>query len=353
MALPPCGLWDTFLAYACFLIVSSIGYGPPLFTLFLGFYFGLKVMFAFMIGTVIYSYLESKFHPLGVTGRRWQSFIDLVAMLWRRYEKVKEINVVKLGSYPTNRKYMFCCHPHGMIFLGPTHVFAFNLKKYFPGIRCRMMMSSTVFLTPWMRHFCIWVGGIPSTKEAGVQAIKEGCSIALVPGGLAELMYSDSRPRTLELSLLKKANVSGTEEGDEKSIEKLSHGPVKCVVLYLKARKGFIKMALESGMDLVPVFTFGELQNFNQVQYTLGWRVKLSRLLRFPFVFFYGQKFLSIPFNEPMTVTIGKPIKVEQNKNPNVDAIESLHKEYCLQLMNLFEENKNRNGYNDTRLILI
>jgi hypothetical protein len=50
--------------------------------------------------------------------------------LWAHYEKIKEINVVKLGSYPPNRKYMFCCHPHGMIFLGPSTVFAFNMKKY-------------------------------------------------------------------------------------------------------------------------------------------------------------------------------------------------------------------------------
>lgn len=63
----------------------------------------------------------------------------------------------------------------------------------------------------------------------------------------------------------------------------------KTVVLYMQRRKGFIKLALELGLDLVPVFTFGELENYHQVRWGLTWRMKLSRMLKLPLVFIYGK----------------------------------------------------------------
>lgn len=408
-------LRDTAAAYIGFMVVSSVGYLPLVFLAFLTIYFGLLYTAAFCVAMIVYSYLETTYHPLGVTGRRWDSFIDLIAKVWEPFVQMKKMNVVKLGEYPATGKYMFCCHPHGMIFLGAASVFAFNMKKYFPGIQRSLMMHSTIFITPLVRHFCIWLGAIPATKDSALKATKAGNSLALIPGGIAEVIYADSRIK--QSSLLANGTLSGStdnednedsaasaketstnldkenstenatvedkekpatvaDKGDsvienstfeEKSVidkkksttaemEKKSgvmdKEKSRSVVLYLNKRKGFVKLAMELGMDLVPVFTFGEIENFHQLQWGLETRIKMSRKFRIPFVFFYG-KYGPIPFDEPLTVLVGTPIKVVQKEHPTEKDVEILHGKYCAQLVSMFEENKEKYGYSDTKLILM
>ncbi len=61
-------------------------------------------------------------------------------------------------------------------------------------------------------------------------ALNEGKSVILVPGGMKEMQYS----------------VSTKDE----------------IVIY-KSHKGFVKMAITHGIDLVPMFSFGETKVFS------------------------------------------------------------------------------------------
>ena len=205
-------------------------------------------------------------------------------------------------------------------------------------------MSSSSFIAPIFRQFCIWIGGIPVTKgtlllhyillplisphflsplhliictEAARSATSHGHSLSLVPGGIAEMILADPRylrrgagtgvwgddgdwinynfrPRLLEKAELETAIFSGetqsnTVSGASETKEMMNSRPRKTVVLYLQKRKGFIKLALELGLDLVPVFTFGELENYHQVRWGLSWRMKMSRMLKLPLIFVYGK----------------------------------------------------------------
>ncbi len=60
-------------------------------------------------------------------------------------------------------------------------------------------------------------------------ALKSGKSLGINPGGIAEMYYGYPQPGWLE-----------NEEG-----------------ILLSKRKGFIRLALKYGVDLVPVFVFG------------------------------------------------------------------------------------------------
>lgn len=344
-----------------FTVVVSFVFIPVCFTAFLFVYYGILQGIAFIIAVCAYNHMESKYHPLGETKRRWQSFINFIAVLWEPFARMKQVKVVKLAAdslYSPNRQYMFCFHPHGILFLGPSTVI-FNMDKYFPGIKCSQLMSSSSFIAPIFRQFCIWIGGIPVTKEAARQSVGHGNSLSLVPGGLAEMILADPRPRLLEKVELEKAIICGEsgiisgEASESKRKELLNNArPRKTVVLYMQKRKGFIKLALELGLDLVPVFTFGELENYHQVRWGLSWRMKLSRMLKLPIIFVYG-KFGLVPFSDPMAVVFGTPIHLEKDKEPSEATVDFYHSKYLEALGNIFEENKAKHGHADTRLIFM
>jgi 2-acylglycerol O-acyltransferase 2 len=352
-------LWMNFIGNISSIVVISFVFIPCAFTSFMFLYYGILHGIAFVMVVCAYNHLESKYHPLGETGRRWEAFIRLIGYLWEPFARMKPVTVVKLAAdsfYSPHRKYMFCFHPHGILFLGPATV-VFNIEKYLPGLKVNHLMSTSCFIAPMFRQFCIWIGGIPVTKEAAREAASKGNSLSLVPGGLAEMLLADPRPRLLDkvelekaISFETKANTVG-EPGETKK-ELSNSRPRKTVALYLQNRKGFVRLAVELGLDLVPVFTFGELENYHQMRLGLRWRMKVSRMIKIPLIFLYG-KFGLIPFSEPMAVVFGKPIRTEQDTNPSAAVIDFYHRKYLEALGAIFEENKAKYGHADTRLIFM
>lgn len=344
-----------------FIVVVSFLFIPVCFTSFLFVYFGFVHGVLFVAAVCLYNYTESKYHPLGETRRKWDAFTNIIGQLWEPFARMKEVNIVKLGkesSYSPHRKYMFGFHPHGILFLGPSTI-VFNMERYFPGIKCHHLMSSSSFIAPIFRQFCMWIGGIPVTKEAAREATRAGSSLSLVPGGLAEMLLADPRPRKLEEAELKHAIICGetplklsASASDDTQREVDNSRERKTVVLYMQRRKGFIKLAIQLGLDLVPVFTFGELENYHQVRWALPLRMKLSRMLKLPLTCVYG-KFGLVPFSEPMTVLVGEPIRMEQDEDPSDAVIEFYHKKYLSRLSSMFEENKVKYGHADSRLIFM
>jgi len=356
-------LWTSLVGDLSFIVVVSFLFIPVCFTSFLFVYFGFVHGLLFVAAVCLYNYLESKYHPRGETKRKWDTFTNLIGQLWEPFARMKEVNIVKLGKescYSPNRKYMFGFHPHGILFLGPSTI-VFNMERYFPGVQCHHLMSSSSFIAPIFRQFCMWIGGIPVTKEAAREATMQGSSLSLVPGGLAEMLLSDPRPRKLEEAELKHAIICGETPLKLSSSSSFASTPRpevdnsrprKTVALYMQRRKGFIKLAIQLGLDLVPVFTFGELENYHQMRWALQLRMKLSRMLKLPLTFVYG-KFGLVPFSEPMTVLVGEPIRMEQDEDPSEAVIDFYHRKYLARLCSMFEDNKAKYGHADSRLIFM
>lgn len=120
--------------------------------------------------------------------------------------------------------------------------------------------------------------------------------------------------------------------------------------LVLKERKGFIKIALKTGASLVPAFSFGEVDLFDQVPNPPG-----SKLRRCQEAFkkitgvapivvngrgLFQYSFGFIPKRRPLTTVIGAPIKVEKREKPTAREIDQLHARFCEELNELFETHK-------------
>lgn len=112
-------------------------------------------------------------------------------------------------------------------------------------------------------------------------------------------------------------------------------------------RKGFVRLAIETGAALVPVFFFNEVETFNQWHDSLPESV-MKWLQRFEKRYFnlnlpgvYGKGFLWLmPHRPGLTTVVGSPIEVVMNPSPTPAEVDELHQKYYKALEDLFEEHK-------------
>jgi len=111
------------------------------------------------------------------------------------------------------------------------------------------------------------------------------------------------------------------------------------VRMYIKHRKGFIKMALRYGYSIVPSLVLGENQIFYTLDYFKKFRLFLNKI-KLPGVVYWSKYwFLPDPDHEVYTV-VGKPIKLPELKKPTHEEIEQWHQHYIKEMVALYERHK-------------
>jgi 2-acylglycerol O-acyltransferase 1 len=109
----------------------------------------------------------------------------------------------------------------------------------------------------------------------------------------------------------------------------------------VKIRKGFIRLAVETGADIVPVIGFGENDIFEQPVHTgtLGQRIWKS-LCQFPPEANEHRKRFSIgmPFRKALHVVVGSPITVQQQDSADEDYVDKLQGAYIEQLEQIWSD---------------
>ncbi|KAG7102345.1 Diacylglycerol O-acyltransferase 2A like protein [Verticillium longisporum] len=124
--------------------------------------------------------------------------------------------------------------------------------------------------------------------------------------------------------------------------------------LIIKGRKGFIKMALRTGADLVPVLAFGENDLYDQLSprtHPMVHRIQMFLLNVFKFTLpaLHGRGILNydvgvMPYRRPLNIVVGKPIRVAAAMTPQPDQadIDRLHALYVAELQKLWETYKDQ-----------
>jgi 1-acyl-sn-glycerol-3-phosphate acyltransferase len=121
--------------------------------------------------------------------------------------------------------------------------------------------------------------------------------------------------------------------------------------LVLKRRKGFIKLAIRTGADLVPVLAFGENDLYEQVHSDSHpiihkFQMLVKRTLGFTIPLFHARGVFNydvglMPYRRPLNILVGRPIQVVQQQDRNKiddDYINNLHAKYVTELETLWEE---------------
>ncbi|KAK6108844.1 Diacylglycerol acyltransferase family protein [Brugia pahangi] len=222
------------------------------------------------------------------------------------------------------KNYLIGSHPHGIISMNTYANFVTNgtgLFEKLPGMTVRVCTLVSQFWIPLRREWAMLHGLIDCSKESLHYVLNSSINniVVLIVGGAEEAL--DAHPGSHMLTLSK--------------------------------RKGFIKIAIETGAQLVPMYSFGENELFEQVNNPEGsslrcFQSKLKKIMKCSLPIYHGcglfSNFGPLPYNKPIDTVIGTPIPVIKKKNPTEEEIDRLHEHYINALTTLFETYKTQFG---------
>ena len=245
--------------------------------------------------------------------------------LWKSIASYFPVKLHREGEeFDKAQKYIFCYHPHGVISFGAFLSFATNALDFpalFPGINLRLLTLAFNFKLPFTRELLLSLGicSVSKTSIVNHLATGPGAAVCIVTGGAAESLQA--KPGTYQLTL--------------------------------KHRKGFAKVALQTGACLVPVFGFGENDVFDiskASSFVESVQKTIKRYLSFTVPLFHGTGITGLlPYQEPIFVVVGEPIKPRAPRDPkNItqEEIDDLHAAYMRALIDLYNRWKRSVSFN-------
>ncbi|KAJ9216326.1 hypothetical protein DTO166G4_1914 [Paecilomyces variotii] len=257
--------------------------------------------------------------------------------LWRRSENVRRSRILRaFASYfpcklrrttllSPRRKYIFAYHPHGIICHGAFAAFAteaLGFSKLFPGITNALLTLDTNFKVPFYREYILstGLGGVARSScrrllsSGGHDGNGAGRAITIAVGGARESLVA--KPGTMRI--------------------------------IIRGRKGFVKLAVEQGADLVPVLGFGENDLYDQVEADHYPSIKrlqsiLKQSLGWTLPIFYGRSILGggrgfLPYQKPVNVVVGEPVNVVRQEEPDPEYVDHVHQAYMDELRRLWDK---------------
>lgn len=106
--------------------------------------------------------------------------------------------------------------------------------------------------------------------------------------------------------------------------------------LYLSKRKGFIKLALREGVEVVPVYFFGNTSALSILKAPpLAY---LSRKLQVSVTLIWGRFGLPIPRDDKIMCVVGRPLGIPHIENPTDTDVNKWHSKYCCEVQRLFDK---------------
>ncbi|CAH0491027.1 unnamed protein product [Peronospora farinosa] len=216
------------------------------------------------------------------------------------------------------KQHIFCSHPHGLLSVHHGLLVSGQTSPPFyetvPHSSRRHLAASVCFRLPVFREYLLWSGCVDARRSVAEKMLRNGKSLVILVGGIAEQMLS--------------------QRGDH--------------TIYVKKRKGHIRLALKYGVPIVPGYAFGETDLFTHSRVLLSLRQMIAKKLSvaLPLGFGYSKLFFWLP-HKGVTVNqvYAKPIPVEKKVDPSAEEVEKLHDQYERELVRLFDKYKKKYGY--------
>uniref|UniRef100_A0A8C0FIG1 Acyltransferase n=1 Tax=Bubo bubo TaxID=30461 RepID=A0A8C0FIG1_BUBBB len=241
--------------------------------------------------------------------------------IWRYFRDYFPIRLVKTHNLLTTRNYIFGYHPHGIMGLGAFCNFsteATGVGQKFPGIRPYLATLAGNFRMPILRDY-------------------------LMSGGKCK-----AHRVKFALANVQPARVQGSE--------------CDAVVLTAEQGCGVLTSCHLSSADLVPVYSFGENEVYEQVIFEEGswgrWvQKKFQKHIGFAPCIFHGRGLFSsnswglLPYSKPITTVVGEPITIPKIDNPSQREVDFYHSIYVDSLIKLFDKYKSKFGLPETEVL--
>lgn len=211
--------------------------------------------------------------------------------------------------------------PHDVL---PISIFSFNdALNSLPGHHTVGCVTSACFSVPIMKHMYTWFDVVAVEKQNIITALRNGISPILIPGGVQEVSY-------------------------------LTNTDNECV-LFLKSRLGFIKIAMQQGVPIIPVFSFGLRGTYSFWLPSGDWALKVGRTLGFLPMVILG--LWGVPFGPAKPCdyvnVVGMPIEVVKTDDPNEEQLKETQEKFFEALRRLFEHHKEEYGMGAVTLRIV
>ncbi|XP_008796323.4 diacylglycerol O-acyltransferase 2D-like [Phoenix dactylifera] len=176
-----------------------------------------------------------------------------------------------------------------------------------------------MFCTPFLRQMSTWMGLVPATKKNFIRYLEAGYSCIIIPGGVQEIIYMNHNYE----------------------------------VAFLKRRRGFVQVAIETGSPLVPVFCFGQTNVYKWWKPQGKFYIHVARAIRFAPLIFWGAFGSPIPYRKPIDIIVGRPIEIRQNLNPSREEVAEVHARFVSAIEKLFVRYREVTGLNNIELKIV
>ncbi|KAG8819773.1 diacylglycerol O-acyltransferase 1 [Serendipita sp. 411] len=251
---------------------------------------------------------------------------------------------------PPDRPYLFGYHPHGIIGMwevlrhvvygadisnrGAIATFGTDgtrFSQHFPGITPHLMTLSANFRLPFYRDLLMALGICSVSKRSCNYILGKGAgnAICIVIGGAAESL--SAHPGTADLTL--------------------------------QNRMGFIKVAMQHGASLVPVFSFGENDIYEQMPNEKGTTLyslqkHFQAVFGFTLPMFHGRGILNynfglMPYRRTIVSVFGRPIDVQKVERPSIEEVLKVHAQYIEEVKRIWEKYKDEYARQRTKELRI
>lgn len=220
----------------------------------------------------------------------------------------------------TDHPYVIGYEPHSVLPQGICAFCSYAVDGLPAGLKqTRILASSAAFWAPVMRHMWWWLGIRPVSRKCFATLLGKGRSVALCPGGIKEVLFM--------------------ERGKE--------------VAYLRKRHGFVRMALQAGAPLVPVFAFGQSDMYSYCRLFYDFPkhlipraqwARLARRIGYVPMIIWGWCFSFMPKQVPLYIVVGKPIPVPKVEQPSAEQVEDYLQRFIAEEERIFREHREAAG---------
>lgn len=245
--------------------------------------------------------------------------------IWSLFASYFPARLHRTEELPPTRKYIFGYHPHGIISHGAFAAFAteaLGFGQLFPGITNTLLTLDSNFRIPLYRDYALRLGLASVSRES--------CENILTKGG----PNNEGMGRAITIV------VGGARESLDATPGKLK--------LILKRRKGFVKLAIRTGADLVPVLAFGENDLYDQVSavehpWIHKFQLLVKKFMGFTVPLFHARGVFNydvglMPYRRPINIVVGKPIMVQIDEKPDAAYVDQIHEQYVNELRRMWDE---------------
>jgi hypothetical protein len=222
-----------------------------------------------------------------------------------------------------DQRYLWSLHPHSVLADGWHSIIAKNIDSFETGPP-EIGRKIALCFAPIIQHVPVHQEMYrdkcgAADKRSVTKWWKTDADPALIPGGFAESVFANSADTRYEYS-------------------------------YIKDRQGFIRIAIEAGNDIVPVYTFRATRMYYNPALLRGWRARFSQSYYIGLVPWMGWLGTSMPLTDKTTTVVFPPFLASKY---TVDTLDQAHQDYMAHLKRHFDENKASYGMRNTELVFV